>query len=392
MSTPTKQAPVHITNLEENRIVPAGGNGDNVRASWRYSLDSIKSQNSHCDTDAVNLLCEAFMFCTGPAQIRFHSFCQRVDYDHTSVDQIFRGRYKPVDGAPQAIPAKFLKATRAFLDIERERVLGGRNEFVKTPTAEICWNACDIARESQTPVYVYGPSQIGKTWAFEHYQRDHNHGRTVYIRMEAAGGLGGMIRAIAQALRISPKASVAGLKKSIRNALDQDMVLIFDEMHLLQYTYREQSFFACMEVIREIYDHAKCGMVLCGTELLEEKMKAGKDKELKQVLRRGVHRFKLPDAPTVNDVSAILEHWNLRLPPRGVAVTVGNHSEEPYELLRMLSKRDGLKAITERLRYARKLAKKDGLKGKDGKVTWSHFIKAHLIIEGESLPGNGGWE
>ena len=44
-----------------------------------------------------------------------------------------------------------------------------RNNFVLTPTAKKIHTACDLARESHTVVFVWGPSHIGKTWAVEHY-------------------------------------------------------------------------------------------------------------------------------------------------------------------------------------------------------------------------------
>jgi len=72
--------------------------------------------------------------------------------------------------------------------------------------------------------------------------------------------------------------TAAGIDR-IKRALAPNMLLILDEMHLLQYTYRINSFFACMEVIREIYDEVHCGLVLCGTTLFLEKLQQGKHGE-----------------------------------------------------------------------------------------------------------------
>jgi DNA transposition AAA+ family ATPase len=164
------------------------------------------------------------------------------------------------------------------------------------------------------------------------------------------------------------------------------VVLILDELHELLYTYRRASFFACIEVIREIYDEVECGMILCGTKLLEEGLQAGKDREMQQIMRRGVHRVSLPDMPTRGDLAAILKANGLEFPDKAARVTVQRIEERPYELLRMLAKRAGLKAITERLRYARKLASR---RNKD--LAWEHFVEAHLTIEKETQPEND-WE
>ena len=217
---------------------------------------------------------------------------------------------------------------------------------------------------------------MGKTWALEAYTQDNNHGRTVYCRMKAASGLGGMVRRLAQRLGVSPNANTADLVDRIKNALTPDMLVILDEMHLLMYTYRKASFFACLEVIREIYDESDCGMVLCGTRLLEERVN---ERELEQLLRRGVHRFSLPDAPTRGDVAAILDKTGLELPKRDLDVHVQGLSEKPYDLLRQLSRSNGLKAITERIRYARKIAAK-----REERINWGHFITAHLTIAKQS--------
>jgi DNA transposition AAA+ family ATPase len=366
----------------------AGGNGDNIRASWRWSLDQVNEATKHCGEDGRAALRGAFLFCTDAAHpFHFHEFCRRVGYDSTSVDQMFRGRYKPTKpGAPgQDVPVKFIRAVQAFTTIEGDRALGGRTGFVETPTAKRVWKACDLARESQTPVFLIGPSHCGKTWALEQYARDNNHGSTVYCRMEAAGGLGGMVRAIAQALRISPKQNAANLKKAIRNAITPDMLVILDEMHLLHYTYREQSFFACVEVIREFYDRAKNGWVLCGTDLMADKMESGKDRELKQIMRRGVHRFVFGN-PTSHDVEAILADAGLDLPDAKATITVGSHTEQPRALLKQLANQHGLKSITERLRYARRLAAKAGQR-----LCWAQFIRADQLIRASSIPPDAGW-
>jgi len=188
-----------------------------------------------------------------------------------------------------------------------------------------------------------------------------------------------MIRRIAERLGVSPNSNTANLVDYIKNSLTQDMLLCLDELHLLMYTYRRQSFFACLEVIREIYDEVRCGLVLCGTTLLMDKIAEGARGEMEQLLRRGVHRITLPNMPTKGDVTAILQHWQLEMPKRGASVTVQGITEDPLGILRKLAKHDGLLAITERLRYARKLSERAG-----EDLSWKHVVEAHLTIEHEA--------
>jgi hypothetical protein len=85
-------------------------------------------------------------------------------------------------------------------------------------------------------------------------------------------------------------------------------------------------------------------------------VRAASQKELQQLWRRGVHKVPLPVMPTKADLTAILQHNALEFPSTADQVTVGTVTEKPYEVLRQLAKTEGLKAITERLRYGRKLA------------------------------------
>jgi DNA transposition AAA+ family ATPase len=360
-----------------------------VRASWPFSLHQIRANTSHCSSEGKEALAAAFLWCTDDKHpVNKPEFARRVGFNDITIWKIYSGKYvDPTSGRQYDVPQKLVDNIRSFLELEKERFLGGKTEFVKTPTSKRIWHGCDIARESRSPVFVWGPSQIGKTMALEHYAHSNNHGRTVYVRMTAASGLGGMVRRIAQKVGVSPNSNTANLREYIHNALTEDMVLILDEVHLLVYTYRVASYFACAEVIREIYDEARCGMVLCGTRLLENSMKA---KELEQIFRRGVHRISLPDAPSTADLTAILMASGLEFPDRQQTVDarIGKKtvSEKPYEVLRQLAKHEGLKAITERLRYAKKLANRA-----DQALTWEHVIEAHLMIAAEST-SKDGWE
>jgi DNA transposition AAA+ family ATPase len=377
MSEETKGTVVGEASAAEAQVAEKNA-GDTVRASWPFSLHQIRINIAHCAPEGREALVSAFLWCTDPRHsIRRDEFSRRVGYSENTIYRILSGKYIHSETKRQLdVPDDLVKAIHNFLDLERERFLGGKTEFVKTPTAARIWHGCNIARESRSPVFIWGVPQIGKTTALERYAQDNNHGRTVYVRMKAASGLGGMVRRIAENVGVSPKSNTANLTDYIKGALTQDMVLILDEVHLLAYTYRKASFFGCMEVIREIFDETHCGLVLCGTQLLQDELTA---RELEQLLKRGVHRIALPAAPTRGDVSAILEAAGLEFPDRGSKVTVKGATEEPYQVIRQLAKKEGLKAITERLRYGRKLAAR-----RKETLSWEHFVEAHLTIAAQA--------
>lgn len=360
--------------------------GSQVRASWNMSLDQINENIHSYDPHLQQVLKSAFLWCIDAKHpVSKPEFARRIGRSDNFVYKIYTGKYVNArTGDPIEPGSGLADSIRQFLELEKERQDSGPREFVMTPTARRIWTHCDLARESQTPAWIIGPSQAGKTWALDAYQDARNHGRTVKVRMQAASGLFGMVRRIASACGVSDRSNTPDLIGRIKKALSKDTLLIIDEMHELTFTYRAGSFFACTEVIREIYDEVQCGMILCGTYLLDSKVNEHRQAELEQLVKRGVHRLKL-GCPTTKDVASILDHHGLAFPSRDqrdAAVLVDSaghrqtHEDRPYELLRQTVKRDGLKAITERIRYASKLANK-----RHQDLEWKHFIEAHLIIQ-----------
>ncbi len=359
----------------------------NNRGGWNFSADSIRVNTAHFKPDETEALLSLFRWCIDPRHpMALVDAADRLECSPNLIYQLITGKYRNPDKTLKGPSNEFIRRIRDFLNLESKRFALGKTEFVMTPTARRIITALDLARESQSIVFIYGPSQIGKTWTAElNYAPANNHGKTLYVRMRAASGLGGMVRAMAMAAGISDKSNTADLIRRLKLATSPNTLWILDEVHLLANTYRKNSFFACMEVIREIYDESECGMALIFT-LLDD-VKAASQRELQQLWRRGVHKVPLPLMPTKGDLSAILEHAGLEFPDRKLEVTVNHVVEKPYEILRQQARENGLKAITERLRYARKLCDRGEVK----KIAWNHFVEAHLRIQKQAMQ-EGLWE
>ena len=365
---------------------------DTVIRTWSVTLEELRTNIAHNTEEAQELFIWCYLWCTDPAHpMRREEFAAKVGFDHTTVLKILRGNNTHSEtGVRLALSERFISGMEKFRALEQERAKAQRVPIAKTPTLIRIWNACDLARESQTPVFIIGPSHIGKSVALTSYKEDHNHGHTVYVRLQAASGLHGMVKAIAAAIGgIGLKANNATLVESIKKKLRPNMVLILDEVHELLHTYRKESFFACLEVLREIYDAVGCGFVLCGTKLLMKRIDEERG-EMEQLLRRGVHKVILPDQPTKADLSVIFQSVGLAFPVKGnhLTVSVGGRSftDDPYELLRQIGLEEGLKAITERVRYAQRFARKE-----KAALAWRHFVRAHFTIKQNEEPGND-WE
>lgn len=360
--------------------------GDNARASWRFSADHLQQALGHCTPERKEALIWAFNWCTSRG-IWFSEFASQVGYAENTLYKVFTGRHNnPATGERYDIPEKLFRAVADFKKLELRKAKLGETEFVHTPLVKRVWNACDLARESRTPVFLYGSSHIGKTWALRHYTIEHNHGRTIMIRVPSKDGLGGLVKAIAAAFGISAKANTPAIIERIKKALAPNHLIIFDELHQLQYTYRKESFFACIEVIRELYDYVECGMVFCTTNVFRGRFESARKEELEQVFKRGVHRVQLGDIVRVEDIKAILANVRLPWPERHFTIQIGKVSDQPHEILRKLAREEGLKSITERIRYGRLIANKSG-----EALDWRHIVQAHLIIENNASAPKDDW-
>lgn len=366
---------------------------DNIRASWNFSLDKIRQSTQHYSAESQDALVGLFRWCTDDRHPIWRTgAAEALKCSPNLIYQLLTGVYRNPDKTPRQPSPELIKNIRTFLADQLRKYEAVESDFVETPTAKKIFNACELARESKRPVILEGPSQIGKTFALRRFQHKNNHGKTFLLELEAACGLGGLIRSWAKSCGLSDNTNTAQLIERIKGALTSDTLMIMDEVHLLKHTYRLNSFFACVEVIRRVWDFRQMGLVLCWTNLAD--LQRASQGELVQVWRRGVHKIRLPAMPTKADVEAVANHLGLEFPSpdlkyefplkRGAVMV-----EHPREVLRMLAKRDGLTAITERFRYAQKLAGKDN----GAKLSWYYFTDAHLRIEKQAIQDEtGGWD
>jgi DNA transposition AAA+ family ATPase len=387
-----------VENLIEEAIIDGHTDRANARRSWPFGLDDIQPALSRYSDEARLTLISAFRWCADRDHlIYFKDFAERVKCNENTLYKIFLAKYtNPETGELYQPKQKLLDAIENFLAIEKKRFALGETALVETPTLKSIETLCDLVRESQTIGFITGVSHIGKTTALEpYYSVKRNHGRTIYVRLPAAAGLRQVLSVICQAMGVGHRGEVEQLMINIKAGLTKDMLLILDEVHLLAHTYNPKTFFKVIEKIREIHDSKKVGLVLCFTIL--DAVTAAKTKELQQLWRRAIHKLVLHPMPTIPDLTAILEHNGLSFPDKELKVTVRFKScdqdgkekmdqviEQPREILRQLAKDDGLKAISERIRYARDVAKKAGKK-----LDWAHFVQAHLIIAKQSAPKEG---
>ncbi|MEO5914826.1 MAG: AAA family ATPase [Luteolibacter sp.] len=362
--------------------------GGNARASWRVSGDTLQQNLRHCTPLKKELMVWAFQWCIDK-QIFLDDFAAQIGYDRKTVDKIITGTYRdPRTQSLYDLPDKLVEGIEAFRRIQLAEAKLGKIEFVITPSSKRIWTACELARESHTPVFLYSASHLGKTWGLEYFAIHNNHGASPLVTVPSSEGLGGFIRAIAAKVGVAIKGNTADLIHRVKGAITPDMVLILDEFHQLIYTYRRESFFACCEVLRSIYDHCGCGMVISTTNIFRTEIEKERKAHLEQLFRRGVHRCQLGDIVLKADASLIFKKNGLDWPAKTLQFDFPGLKapEKPYEILRMLAKDHGLKAMTERIRYGRKFA----VHAKEP-LNWKHWTQAHLTIESNAAEPANDW-
>lgn len=290
-------------------------------------------------------------------------------YSKDSVYQALTGR-RAESGASLT---PFVAAIQRLRKIEEARWGANRAPFIETTLTQRIWKICETALNFQRIAFIYGDSQIGKTTALEEYQRTHNHGETIYVRMPAGGTFGEFVRVIAKALRISQELKDWKMKEKIFAAVDSRMLLIVDQCHecfLGQYSDRS---LRCLLFLMEVFDRCNCGMVLVGTAKFEAGIMDSRYREtLKQLVRRGLPKpLRLPDKPTIANLNEFSAAYGLP-PATDDALALQSDIIRDHDL--------GIWLTT--LQAGQKIATK-----RKEPLTWKHVIAANaafLNIAGES--------
>jgi DNA transposition AAA+ family ATPase len=389
-NTATPPAESALATTEREALTDAAKiiQGGNARASWRVSGDNLQKNLRHCTPAKKELVIWAFQWCV-TEKIFLDDFALHVGYDPKTIDKIITGVYRdPRSGALYDIPDKLAEGIERFRRLQLAEAKLGKIDFVPTPSSKRIWTGCELARESHTPVFLYGASHLGKTWGLEYFSIHNNHGSSPMVRVPSSEGIGGFVRAIAAKVGVSVKGNTADIIDRIKGAITPDMLLILDEFHQLIHTYRKESFFACCEVLRSIYDHCNCGIIICTTNVFRTRIEQERKAALEQLFRRGVHRVQLGDIVLVKDAKPIFEHHGLDWPAKSLAFEFPGlrAPEKPLEILRFLAREQGLKAMTERIRYGRKFA----AHAKEP-LNWKHWTQAHLTIESNATLPADDW-
>jgi DNA transposition AAA+ family ATPase len=276
-----------------------------------------------------------------------------IDRDATTVHRLFNGRY---GAAYTNIVAEIARYRKIADERAKRKEIG----FIETTTWRKVSIVCRGALYDSMPAYIYGSSQIGKTACLEEYARRNNHGQTRYIRMPAAPTFRDVLALVAEACFISERHKTMDLRRRIFHAVDDRALLIFDEFHQVFIGASDLTARKVVEFIREIYDRTHCGIVICGTRVIQEEFERGRQKLVwEQFRRRGMVELVLPDLPPKADILKIAAAFGLFDPD---ATTM--------ETIRDMLMRSGIGMYFKFLQLAHSVAV-----SKQETLTWAHFMQ-----------------
>ena len=227
-------------------------------------------------------------------------------------------------------------------------------EYVPTQLMGRVWSVCDAAKVAHLCNFIAGKSQIGKSTAVEAYRQRYPE-TTILMRMPTDPTIFSLLRELATAAGLPRPRSTADAMETLREHLSPRHLIIADEVHLA--LSRRQGLDA-LDVLRELYDRCRCGLVLIVTDIGARQIVNGPHAErLGQFEKRGEWEL-LPEAPSARDVAAIWEAYGLPQPDAETQRTIG-----------ALARQSCFGQYVHRLKLAACTAQQQG-----HSLTWDDFI------------------
>lgn len=311
-------------------------------------------QTGQIDADGETLIWWFYCFAR-ESNWRLADAADAIDKDKTTVHRLFNGSYgASYDNLLESI----LRYKKIALERSKRRNIG----FIETSTFDKVSSICTNALNDAMPAFIYGASQIGKTASLQEFARRNNHGQTKYIRMPAAPSFPFFLKMIAESCFISTRLNADATRRRIVDAIDDRNLLIVDEFHQCLITASELTARKIVEYLREIYDRTSCGVVICGTKVIQEEFNKGKQMLVfDQFRKRGMLELVLPDTPPKSDIVKIAKAFDLPSP-----------DDASLDIIKTMLIDSGIGKYFKFLQYAHGIAV-----SRKEKLNWDHFAKAY---------------
>lgn len=187
----------------------------------------------------------------------------------------------------------------------RERAVRGAEEeepLVETSYFQEVVEMAKYCRFRKKLGFVFGPSHVGKSWAFKWCAR--NLPRAKYARMPAGGGKKEFMKTMVRALGGIPGETESVLREQVLSRLGPDTLVLLDQFHE---ALDGRVKVATIAFVLEMYDEGHCPIIISGTDAIAEGMNDKRVKKFMQQLRnRAGSRFlRIDHPPTREDLLLI---------------------------------------------------------------------------------------
>lgn len=219
--------------------------------------------------------------------LSFDAVGKQIGYSAATVSRLFAGKYEGAVG-------DVVEAIRRFQHLASERAKMTSDTFVETSLWETVRAGCNQALICNAPVFISGPSQMGKTKSLLEYQR-RAKSNVIYCYLPAAPSFKLFVEYVAEACGVNPSLRTDDLRRRVPGALNPQTLFIVDEAHKLALSSGKTTII-CMEWLREIFDRSQCGLVVCGTEAIDNELMshAARRAWLNQFAQRAHRLIRLP--------------------------------------------------------------------------------------------------
>lgn len=301
-TTPRFNTDTLPASTEAESMPPAGG------AARRFKISGLHVNQATADLpdEQRSLVRRLHAHCC-EQDMTLPEIGEKLGYDATVLHKVLHGKYEG------SLP-KVCEAIARYFRLQDERDQGRKLAFIETDQTRRIWQFCRMALEVQRVGFIFGDTQIGKTEPLKAYAKAHNHGETIFCEVPTGGAMINFLGALARALRINPDTNERALRASIFAAVDDRMLIIVDEVHRAIPSATSVRPVRCIEFLRELHDHTRCGLILCATNVFREILDQKRGPVagiLKQMKRRRFGTLQLPDVPSDRDLAQFAKHYGL---------------------------------------------------------------------------------
>jgi hypothetical protein len=338
----------------------------------------------------------------------FYQYCRRKDLDRKALSRTLKkpgtNDYYSYDSITALLSGgrirrgenvtPMIDAIKVIQKIEEARGEQKTSRFVQTRLHREIEKRALKALTRQRFMFLFGDSQIGKTYSLQEIARSRPDGQVIYVEMPTGGSLGAFLKVLARTFGIPPVMDRCDLTERLFACFDPNMQLIIDEAHRCLTSRYSISGLAVFSFLRELWNRKQVSQILSFTNEGRDKLLKGPHaKSLEQLLRRGF-QFQLPAVTPDDDAALFAEEFGLPPAPEEltkikVSVTNSEGMQEiktlsyvPLALQRQVIREDGLGRWIDILEDASDLARET-----DRPISWGAVIRAYaeFIAAGEMI-------